>query len=256
MEKLMLENIAEPQTAAERFVAFALEIGALELLPGLRKLKSGRLSPHFFNSGLFNSGYRLDRMADAFASAMMDHFRGKFDVVFGPAYKGIPIAAVAAMKYASLTGEDVGVAFNRKEAKDHGEGGIIIGHPLKKGEGDEQEPQRVLLLDDVISTGESKREAVEIVKAQGGEVVGCVIAFDRQEKGYDDDKGVDLPISAKQDFEKMFEVPLAAAATVTDLGNLLVRTFDQYGGDDLGKMIAKIEAYLQQYGELRLVEIE
>jgi orotate phosphoribosyltransferase len=242
-------RLAQPQTSAERLVHFALGIGALELVPELRELRSGRMSPYFFNSGLFNSGKSLETLSSAFASVMIDRFRGQFDTVFGPPYKGITIAAAAAMKYSVLTGQDVGYSFSRKEPKTHGEGGLIVGMPL--------EGKRVLIVDDVITDGASKREAVEIVKAHGGTPMACLIAFNRKEKGYDSVNQVDLPTSAAEDFETMFGIPLVAASALPDLVSLLSRTIENRANghpltvgatDEVDEMYAKIRAYRIQYG--------
>jgi len=225
---------------SESFVRYALDIGALELLPEGRKLKSGRISPFFFNSGLFNTGESLDRLAHAYASVINTSFNSKIDVVFGPAYKGIPLSASVAMKYWSLNGYNVGYAFNRKEVKDHGEGGLIIGTPLIG--------KRVLIIDDVITTGKSKYDAMKIINAEGGTPIGCIIAFDRQEKGYDPINNVDLPVSAAQEFKQEFGLPLVAAATLADLISVLEKTPAESGDDNLGEMLEKVLDYRKQYG--------
>lgn len=164
----------------EEFVSEALKIGAIELVPDGRKLKSGRISPYFFNSGLFNSGAHIQLLTKAYVGAIiaMD-WRLNMHVIFGPAYKGIPIAVAISMILWQNKNVNVGYAFNRKEAKDHGEGGIIVGHSIKDKE--------VLIVDDVITTGGSAGEAVDIVRKNGGIPTGCVIAFDRQEKGKETD---------------------------------------------------------------------
>lgn len=227
------------KTPAEIFVRYALSIGALELVPEGRALKSGRISPYFFNSGLFNTGRTIDALAEAYAYALDNPFNREVEVIFGPAYKGIPLAATVAMKFASLTDYDVAYAFDRKEVKDHGEGGIIVGAPLAG--------KKVLIVDDVMTTGTSIIEAAEIIKAEGGTPIGCLIAFDRQEKGKEGD------LSAVQDFQAKHGIPVVAAATLEDLIRVL---HDQIEHDELedfiqsrlGLMIEKIEAYKAQYG--------
>lgn len=218
----MLSNLATPQTPAETFVAYALSIGALELLPNGRELKSGRISPYFFNSGLFNTGESISNLAKAYSAAAQDEFHP--DVVFGPAYKGIPLAT----SVAQAIGGKVGYAFNRKEAKDHGEGGIIVGASLAG--------KNVLIVDDVMTTGTSSGEAVEIIRANGGIPIGCVIAFDRQERGKEGNQ------SAVQGFEENYGIAVRAAATLSDLIGLLLRT----GGR--GEMLEKILEYRKEYG--------
>ncbi len=155
------------------FLKFALDVGVLRF--GEFVLKSGRHSPYFFNAGLFNSGARLARLGRCYASAIIESGIG-FDLLYGPAYKGIPLAAVTCAALADHHGRDLPYAFNRKEVKDHGEGGDIVGSPLQG---------RVLIIDDVISAGTSVRESVEIIRRHGAEPAGVVIALDRQEQGQD-----------------------------------------------------------------------
>lgn len=221
-------------TPAESFVRYALGIGAIELVPEGRVLKSGRISPYFFNSGLFNTGTSVDHLAHAYASALDAPFGVDVEVIFGPAYKGIPLSVATAMKWADLSGHDVSYAFNRKEAKDHGEKGIIVGAPLAG--------KKVLIIDDVMTTGTSSGEAVEIIKANDGIPIGCVIAFDRQERGKES------ALSAVQEFQKNYEIPVHAAATFADLILVLENTPAESGDDNVGEMLDKILAYRQQYG--------
>ena len=221
-------------TPAEQFVKYALEIGALELVPEGRKLKSGRISPYFFNSGLFNTGSSIDHLAHAYASALDAPFGKEVEVIFGPAYKGIPLSVAVAMKWATLSGFDVEYAFNRKEAKDHGEGGTIVGASLQG--------KMVLIADDVMTTGTSSGEAVETIKVNGGIPIGGVIAFDRQELGK---SGC---YSAVQEFQKNYEIPVCAAATLTDLISVLEKTPAESGDDNVGEMLDKILAYKKEYG--------
>jgi orotate phosphoribosyltransferase len=161
------------QEYQRNFLKFALEVRVLRF--GEFVLKSGRHSPYFFNAGLFNTGARLARLGRYYARAIIDSGIG-FDLLYGPAYKGIPLAAVTCAALADHHGRDLPYAFNRKEAKDHGEGGDIVGSPLQG---------RVLIIDDVISAGTSVRESVEIILRHGAEPAGVVIALDRQEQGQD-----------------------------------------------------------------------
>jgi orotate phosphoribosyltransferase len=154
-----------------QFLEFALEINAIRF--GEFTLKSGRISPYFFNAGLFDSGARLAKLGKFYAQAAVESGI-EFDMVYGPAYKGIPLAAAFAIALAEHFDRDIPYAFNRKEAKTHAEGGIIVGAPLTG---------KVLIIDDVISAGLSVKEAVEIIKDQGANPVGVLIALDRQERG-------------------------------------------------------------------------
>lgn len=218
----------DPQNPAENFVAYALRGGALELLPEGRALKSGRISPYFFNSGLFNTGDTLSHLALAYTAAASEF---AFEVVFGPAYKGIPLATAVAQ----AIGGNVGYSFNRKEAKDHGEGGIIVGAQLAG--------KKILIVDDVMTTGTSSGEAVEIIRTNGGIPIACVIAFDRQERSKE---GM---LSAVQEFERTYGIPVRAAATLSDLVNLLERsTVQKLRGDEIDTILKKILDYRSQYG--------
>jgi orotate phosphoribosyltransferase len=163
------------QPFQREFLEFCLECGVLSF--GQFTLKSGRTSPYFFNAGLFNSGRRLARLGKYYAAAIAASDVG-FDVLFGPAYKGIPLAAAASIALDSEHGRDVPYCFNRKEAKDHGEGGTIVGAPLRG---------RALVIDDVITAGTAAREAAAVISAQGATLGGIVVALDRQERGADTD---------------------------------------------------------------------
>jgi orotate phosphoribosyltransferase len=180
------------------FLRFALDQGVLKF--GDFTLKSGRQSPYFFNAGLFNRGSSLARLGRFYAAALQASDL-TFDLLYGPAYKGIPLAAATAIALADRYDRDVPYAFNRKESKDHGEGGIIVGHPLR---GD------VLIIDDVITAGTSVRESIEIIEAQGARAAGVLIALDRQERGQDDR-------SAVQEVRERFGIPVVSIATLSDL---------------------------------------
>ena len=204
------------------FVNFMLEIGALKF--GEFTLKSGRVSPYFFDAGQFNQGNHLSRLGQFYAQAI-DASGIKFDVLFGPAYKGIPLAAAAAIALNDSFNRNVPYSFNRKEAKDHGEGGDIVGHPL---EGD------VLIIDDVITAGTAIREAKNIIEANGARTKGVVVALDRQEKG----KG---ELSAIQEVEKNFGI---AVVSIIDLSHIV----DYLKDNDDKKIINGIESYRSHYG--------
>jgi len=205
------------------FIDFALRVGVLRF--GEFTLKSGRQSPYFFNAGLFNSGGALARLGRYYAQAIVDSGIA-FDVLFGPAYKGIPLAAVTAAALYDTHGRDVAYAFNRKEAKGHGEGGVIVGHPLQG---------RVLIIDDVITAGTAIRESVDIIRALGAEPAGVVIALDRQERGQTE-------LSAVQEVQAQFGMPVAAIVRLLDLVAYLADR------QDAGEQLRAIEAYRGRYG--------
>jgi orotate phosphoribosyltransferase len=204
------------------FVAFAIRAGVLRF--GDFRTKAGRESPYFFNAGLFSDGARLGELAGFFARAALASGI-RFDVLFGPAYKGITLASATAVALAGL-GHNVPFCFNRKEAKDHGEGGSIVGAPLAG---------RALIVDDVITDGASKREAIEIIRAAGAVPAGVLIALDRQERGQG-------PLSATQEVSRDFGVPVTAIATLEDiLATLRARPEERAN-------VERIEAYRKRYG--------
>lgn len=211
------------QNYQREFLDFALDVAVLRF--GEFTLKSGRISPYFFNAGLFNTGASLARLGRYYAQAIVDSGI-EFDVLYGPAYKGIPLAAVTAAALYDHHGRDVPYAFNRKEAKDHGEGGIIVGHELNGG---------VLIIDDVISAGTSVRESVEIIKDLGATPAGVVIALDRQERG----KG---ERSAIQEVESDYGIPVASIVALEQLVEYLG------GKPDSEESLSRIRAYRNEYG--------
>lgn len=204
------------------FVDFMLEIGALKF--GEFTLKSGRVSPYFFNAGQFNHGNHLSQLGQFYAQAI-EASGIKFDVLFGPAYKGIPLAATTAIALNDSFNRSVPYSFNRKEDKDHGEGGNIVGHPL---EGD------ILIIDDVITAGTAIREAKDIISANGAKTKGVVVALDRQEKG----KG---ELSAIQEVEQYFGIAVVSIINLSHIVDYLKANNDK-------NIISRIESYRSQYG--------
>ena len=185
---------------------FSLEQGVLRF--GEFKVKSGRISPYFFNAGLFNTGASLGRLADFYAQTLLNSGLA-FDMLFGPAYKGIPLAAATAVALArnpAIQGRDVPFAFNRKEAKDHGEGGVLVGAPLRG---------RVVIIDDVITAGTSVGESVEIIRAAGAEPAAVLIALDRMERAGPDDAL--STHSAVQDVQIKYGMPVLSIASLADI---------------------------------------
>lgn len=189
-----------------QFIEFALDTNVLRF--GEFKTKAGRLSPYFFNLGLFKTGKTLGKLAEFYAQTLLTARKeGKieFDMIFGPAYKGIPLAAAVAVKLSEM-GCDIPYAFNRKEAKDHGEGGMIIGAPLKG---------KVIVIDDVISAGTSVRESVKLIQAAGAQASGVLIALDRMEKGGNAEQMTE--VSAVQDVINTFHMPVISIINLKDL---------------------------------------
>ena len=207
---------------SQAFIAFSIDQQVLKF--GEFKTKAGRLSPYFFNAGLFNDGMSLLKLGEFYAQSIKkSHIQ--FDMLFGPAYKGITLAASIAIALAK-NGHNVPYAYNRKEAKDHGEGGVIVGAPLRG---------RVLIIDDVISAGTSVRESVELIKQQGATPCGVAIALDRQEKGLSD-------LSAVQEVMQSNQIPVCAIANLSDLLDYVSNQ------QDMAQHLLNIEAYRQQYG--------
>ena len=206
----------------QQFLHFALQQNVLKF--GEFTTKAGRLSPYFFNAGLFNDGASTLQLARFYAQAIINS-QLPFDMLFGPAYKGIILAAATAMMLAEQ-GVNVPFAYNRKEAKDHGEGGVLVGAPLKG---------RVLIIDDVISAGTSVRESVKLIEAEGATPAAVVIALDRMEKGTGE-------LSAVQEVEKQYGLPVVAIANLQDLLTLIA------DNDTLAAYRAPVAAYRQRYG--------
>jgi orotate phosphoribosyltransferase len=210
-------------TYQREFLRFAIDTGVLRF--GEFKLKSGRLSPYFFNAGLFNTGASLARLGRYYAEAITASGIG-FDMLYGPAYKGIPLAAAAGIALADHHGRDLPYAFNRKEAKDHGEGGVIVGSPLRG---------RVLILDDVITAGTSVGESVDIIRGQGAEPAGVVIALDRRERGSDERSAVEI-------VRERFGIPVLS---IVALGDLIAYLSES---DGLAEHLGAVNAYRARYG--------
>ena len=205
-------------TLEHDFIEFALKARVLRF--GEFKTKAGRLSPYFFNAGLFNTGSLLDRLGAFYAKKILEKRESgelQFDMLFGPAYKGIPLVASIAINLSRL-GLDLPWAFNRKEKKDHGEGGTIIGSPLMG---------RVLIVDDVISAGTSIRESIAIIRDNGAIPAGVAIALDRMEKGGNAEEVTET--SAVQDVEKTFSIPVVSIANLTNLLEFLKSGSDGSG---------------------------
>jgi orotate phosphoribosyltransferase len=218
--------MAADRTALD-FIAFATQAGVLRF--GEFTTKAGRLSPYFFNAGLFDDGAKLARLAEAYAERLLPQV-DTFDVIFGPAYKGITLAAALAMALAAK-GHNKPFAYNRKEAKDHGEGGTLVGAPLKG---------RVLIIDDVISAGTSVRESIALIRAAGATPAGVAIALDRQERAAEN--GVDLPHSAVQYVQRELGLPVHAIAGLADLLGYLERE------PTLAAHQTAVQAYRARYG--------
>ncbi len=211
------------QDYKREFIQFALDNGVLKF--GEFTLKSGRVSPYFFNAGLFNTGAQLAQLGRFYAAAIVES-KIELDLLFGPAYKGIPLATTTAVALSEHHNINTPYCFNRKEAKAHGEGGNLVGAPLEG---------RILIIDDVISAGTAIREAMDIIETNGAKAAGVVIALDRQERG----RGQQ---SAIQEVEANFGVTVAAIITLADL----LQFFD--GNGEMDHYRQAVEAYRNQYG--------
>jgi len=207
----------------QQFIEFALETGVLRF--GSFTLKSGRTSPYFFNSGLFNTGASLARLGRFYAQAITESALN-YDVLFGPAYKGIPLASTTVIALADNHQRDVPYVFNRKQTKDHGEGGQLVGAELKG---------KILIIDDVISAGTSVRESVDIINAANAIPAGVIIALDRQERGQDSR-------SAIQEVEAEHKIPVVSIIGLNDLLSYL------QNNAELAQYLPAVEAYRQRYG--------
>jgi orotate phosphoribosyltransferase len=211
------------KTYQEQFIKFAIETGVLRF--GSFTLKSGRISPYLFNSGLFNTGASLARLGQFYAQAIVEKDL-EFNIIFGPAYKGIPLASSAAIALAEDYQKDVPYVFNRKELKEHGEGGLLVGAELKG---------KVLIIDDVISAGTSVGESVAIIRAQNATPAGVIIALDRQEKGQTEQ-------SAIEQVERKYKIPVISIICLDDLLAYLE------SNRTLVAHIPAVKAYRAQYG--------
>jgi len=208
----------------QEFIAFAIEKEVLRF--GEFKTKAGRISPYFFNAGLFNDGESLMKLGEFYAASIINSGI-EFDMLFGPAYKGITLVASIAIAFARA-GKNIPYAYNRKEAKDHGEGGMIVGSPLRG---------RVLIIDDVISAGTSVRESVEMISANHATACGVAIAIDRQEKGLGE-------LSAVQEVIKTNQIPVCAITNLNDLMSYLQNQ------TDMSEHLHAVETYRLHYGAI------
>lgn len=211
------------QAYQREFIRFAIERGVLRF--GSFTLKSGRTSPYFFNAGLFNSGLALAQLGRFYAAAVVESGI-PFDVLFGPAYKGIPLAAATAVALAEQHELDLPWCFNRKEAKTHGEGGSLVGAPLEG---------RVLIVDDVITAGTAIREVMQIIQAQGAQAAGVLIALNREERGQGE-------LSAIQEVERDFAMPVVSIVSLTQVLEYLA------DNAELKQHLPAVQAYREQYG--------
>lgn len=206
----------------QEFIEFAVARGVLCF--GEFKTKAGRLSPYFFNAGLFNDGDSLRKLGQFYAKALLAADPG-FDMLFGPAYKGIPLVAATSVALAEI-GRNLPFCFNRKEAKDHGEGGVTVGAPLRG---------RILIVDDVISAGTSVRESVDIIRGAQARPAGVLIALDRMERGTG-------TLSAVQEVRNQFGIPVVSIATLDDLAAFLAAR------PEMAQQLQSVERYRREYG--------
>ncbi len=207
----------------KEFIDLALELGVLKF--GEFKLKSGRISPYFFNAGLFNTGYAAAKLGRYYAAAIAES-KIEFDMLFGPAYKGIPLAALAASALAEHHDIDVPYCFNRKEAKDHGEGGNIVGGPLKG---------RIMIVDDVITAGTAVRDAYQVIAKTGAEIAGLVISLDREERGQSN-------MSAVQELKASLGIPVFSIVSIEELIEALEES------PEYEQWLEPVMNYRRQYG--------
>jgi orotate phosphoribosyltransferase len=231
---MVMAGAAAQQPLAQAFVKFCVEAGALKF--GEFKTKAGRLSPYFFNAGLFDDGAKLGRLAEFYARALLDSGVA-FDMIFGPAYKGIPLGAAVAIELARL-GRNVPFAYNRKEAKDHGEGGTLVGAPLQG---------RVLIVDDVMSAGTAARESIALIRAAGATPSAVAIALDRQEKATElgaDGAIRDVDHSAVQYVQRQLGLQVCAIARLDDL----LQYLNEQPGGEIAAHRARVLAYRERYG--------
>jgi orotate phosphoribosyltransferase len=223
------DQVNASDALAQDFLQFVLDCGVLRF--GEFKTKAGRISPYFFNAGLFDDGVKLGRLAQFYAQRILASGIG-FDMIFGPAYKGIPLGAALTVELARQ-GVNVPFAYNRKEAKDHGEGGLLVGAPLRG---------RVLIVDDVMSAGTAVRESIAIIRTAGAKPHAVVIALDRQEKA--SENGLDVDHSAVQYVQRQLGLEVCAIAKLADLLHYL----DQHCVAGLVLDQQRVQAYQQRYG--------
>ena len=229
----MSEFIGTDKKLSHEFVAFAIESGVLSF--GEFTTKAGRVSPDFFNAGLFDDGLKISKLASFYAQSLLSSGI-EFDMIFGPAYKGIPLGATLAMELARR-GKSVPFAYNRKEVKDHGEGGSLVGAPLKG---------RVLIVDDVMSAGTAVRESMALIRQQGATAHAVVSALDRQEMATEKSQdGIsDVPYSAVQYARETLGLNVCAVASLEDLMSYLERSEDP----NLQAHLSSVQAYRERYG--------
>jgi len=216
----------------KEFIQFALSEKVLQF--GSFQLKSGRISPYFFNAGLFCHGKSLSILSRAYAQAIHDQHL-EFDVIFGPAYKGIPLVTAFAIAWYELFGESKDICYNRKEAKDHGEGGLLVGAPIKG--------RRVLIIDDVITAGTAIREAVNLLYASEAKIVATVVCLDRQERANDQS-----PDSAIQQVEKEYGFPVISIIQLSHLIAFILQQISEDDNENNRKLLEQIQQYRSQYG--------
>jgi orotate phosphoribosyltransferase len=231
----MTSSAATNDVLAQEFVQFSLDCGVLKF--GEFKTKAGRMSPYFFNAGLFDDGAKLGRLASFYAQRLVGSGIA-FDMIFGPAYKGIPLGAAVSVELARL-GRNVPFAYNRKEIKDHGEGGSLVGAPLKG---------KVLIIDDVMSAGTAARESIALIKAAGATPHAVAIALDRQEMATEvksDGTTQDVPYSAVQYVREQVGLQVCAIATLDDL---LAYLENQGGSSELATHLQNVQTYRARYG--------